>query len=92
MKVSIGFRWFDLWVGVYIDRHNNAVYVCPLPTVVIKFQLGEPKPLYIENSLLYILCRDCQHMQGYHAISGPCLLCDCKRFTQPDNLASTVQH
>jgi hypothetical protein len=37
MRVSAFFAWFDLWVGVFIDRPKQAVYVCPLPCVVIKF-------------------------------------------------------
>ena len=30
------FRWYDLWVGAYIDRPNRTVYVCPLPMVGLK--------------------------------------------------------
>lgn len=28
---EIIFRWYDLWVGVYIDRKNQVVYVFLLP-------------------------------------------------------------
>ncbi len=36
MKVKIFFAWYDLWIGVYIDRSNQAVYICLFPTIVIK--------------------------------------------------------
>ena len=29
-------RWYDLWVGAYIDRTNRAVYICPIPMFGIK--------------------------------------------------------
>lgn len=85
MKISIGFRWFDLWVGLYIDRHNRAVYVCPVPTLVIKLQFKKPQPVYIATETLSVMCRDCQHILGYHALSGECTVCNCDRFVQPDN-------
>ena len=28
----------DFWMGVYWDKKKNALYVCPLPTWVIKFE------------------------------------------------------
>ncbi len=36
MKVSVFFRWYDLWVGAYWDRATRTLYVCPLPTVGVK--------------------------------------------------------
>lgn len=30
------FRWYDLWVGVYIDTSKRAVYICPVPTLGVK--------------------------------------------------------
>jgi hypothetical protein len=33
------FRWYDLWVGVYVDHKNHAVYICPIPMFGIKVQL-----------------------------------------------------
>jgi hypothetical protein len=30
------FKWFDIWVGVYIDTKSKAVYIMPLPMVGIK--------------------------------------------------------
>lgn len=36
--MKIRFKWFDLWIGAYIDRKKRTVYICPLPCVV--FILG----------------------------------------------------
>jgi len=30
-KVRPIFAWFDLWVGVFIDRPNRRVYIFPIP-------------------------------------------------------------
>ena len=42
-KVEIGFRWYDLWIGAFIDTESRTVYICPLPMVVIKYQYGVSK-------------------------------------------------
>ena len=34
------FAWFDLWVGVYIDRKGRRIYVLPLPC--LGFVVGWP--------------------------------------------------
>ncbi len=31
MRIRFIFRWFDLWVGVFIDRPHKKVYIFPLP-------------------------------------------------------------
>lgn len=38
-KISGFFRWYDLWIGLYIDRANRTVYVCPIPMFGVKIQL-----------------------------------------------------
>jgi len=37
-RVTVKFLWFDLWVGVFVDRPKHTVYICPLPCVVIKVE------------------------------------------------------
>ena len=44
MKASLFFRWFDIWVGAYIDRATRTLYVCPIPTVGIRIQFGADRP------------------------------------------------
>ncbi len=41
MKIKAFFRWYDLWVGAYIDVSGGAVYICPIPMVGIKISWKE---------------------------------------------------
>ena len=36
MKVTPLFRWYDIYIGAYIDLPGRAVYLVPLPMVVLK--------------------------------------------------------
>lgn len=47
------FRWYDLWVGVYIDRDNGACYVCPLPMVGIKILYRRRVPIDTPDATAY---------------------------------------
>jgi hypothetical protein len=38
------FAWYDLWIGVFIDRRKRVVYVCPLPTLLLEWRWGTPEP------------------------------------------------
>jgi hypothetical protein len=38
LTFSLFFRWYDLWVGIYIDTKGRAVYICPLPMFGLKVQ------------------------------------------------------
>jgi hypothetical protein len=29
------FAWYDLWIGIYVDRKRRRTYVCTLPCFVI---------------------------------------------------------
>lgn len=46
MKFSLTWKWFDLFFGAYYDRKRRTLYLCPLPTVVIRLQLpgGQDTP------------------------------------------------
>jgi hypothetical protein len=39
--VGLSFLWYDFWVGWYYDRDRRALYVCPLPMVVLRFEKEE---------------------------------------------------
>jgi len=30
------FAWYDLWIGVFIDRPKRAIYILPLPCVGVR--------------------------------------------------------
>lgn len=39
MVIEPFFRWYDLWVGAFIDTKNQTVYICPVPCIGIKIVL-----------------------------------------------------
>lgn len=43
MKIKPFFRFYDIWIGLYIDIPNRAIYICPIPMFGVKIQLT-PKP------------------------------------------------
>lgn len=38
IQLTLFFRWYDLWVGVYIDAPNQTIYICPIPCFGIKIR------------------------------------------------------
>lgn len=32
--------WYDIWIGTYYDVGHSTLYICPLPMVVLRFELG----------------------------------------------------
>lgn len=40
-RIEPFFRWYDLWIGAYIDTKNKMIYICPLPMVGIKVFYGK---------------------------------------------------
>ena len=42
MKIRPIFAWYDLWVGIYIDRENRRVYVLPVPCFGIVIDWRRP--------------------------------------------------
>jgi hypothetical protein len=41
MKIKFIFAWYDLWVGVFIDRAKRKVYILPIPCVGIVLEYGQ---------------------------------------------------
>lgn len=39
LVIRAGLRWYDCWVGCYICVPEQAIYVCPLPCVMIRIEL-----------------------------------------------------
>lgn len=40
MMWNLFFRWFDLWIGAYVDVPGKALYVCPIPMFGIRIRWG----------------------------------------------------
>ena len=37
-KINVFFAWYDIWIGIYIDRNKETLYICLLPCVVIRIK------------------------------------------------------
>ena len=53
------FVWFDLWVGVYIDKAKHRVYIFPIPMLGIVIQFKRHLPA------IYI-CPKCKRLWANH--------------------------
>ena len=40
LEIRVIFAWYDLWIGVFIDRPKRRIYVFPLPCVGVVITLG----------------------------------------------------
>jgi hypothetical protein len=38
MKITVFFRWYDLWIGIFVDTKGKAWYICPIPMFGVKIQ------------------------------------------------------
>src|SRR4051812_45988377 len=73
MKLTPFFRWFDLWVGAYVDTKNRALYVCPLPMLGVKVELTPKWTAYAEGLHVYHRSRMAHYCYRYGVIErrGP---------------------
>lgn len=40
-KIRLLHAWYDLWVGVYVDRAKRRVYILPLPCLGVVVERKE---------------------------------------------------
>jgi hypothetical protein len=52
-RLSLQWKWNDLWMGFYYDIKNHALYVCPLPTLVLKFDFSK-RPSFTPVKTIYV--------------------------------------
>lgn len=36
VRFELFFRWYDLWVGAFIDLERRVIYICPVPMFGVK--------------------------------------------------------
>ena len=41
-NITVSFRWFDFWVGLFYDRVEKVLYLNPLPMLAIKIVQPDP--------------------------------------------------
>lgn len=39
MKIRVIWKWYDIWVGLFIDKPKKKVYIFLLPTLGIVIEL-----------------------------------------------------
>lgn len=49
IKITPYFRWYDIWVGAYIDKTKKTLYFCLLPTIGLKFDFREKRERLAEQ-------------------------------------------
>lgn len=50
--INISFKWFDFWIGLFVDVPNKSLYVCLIPMFPIKIWITEHEQCPICNSLM----------------------------------------
>jgi hypothetical protein len=48
-RVKFIFRWYDFWVGVYVDRPKRNLYILPLPMVGVVIFFGSETDAAVEE-------------------------------------------
>ena len=43
MRVRPLFAWYDLWIGLFFDRHKRRLYVFPLPMFGLMIDFPTPE-------------------------------------------------
>lgn len=39
-RPRVSLAWYSVWVGVYWDRFDRTLYVCPLPCLVFSWEFN----------------------------------------------------
>ncbi len=40
MSARVIFAWYDIWIGIFIDRPRRRIYVFPFPMIGLVIHLG----------------------------------------------------
>lgn len=51
VRVRPVFAWYDLWIGVYVDRRAPALYVFPVPCVGVRIDWPDLNPPKREHGI-----------------------------------------
>ena len=62
LRIRPYFKWFDLWVGIYIDNDQPALYFGFFPTLGLKF--------YFEKVAKCPHCEGDLHKEAHHGGDG----------------------
>lgn len=71
MKIRLLFAWYDLWIGIFIDRQKDMLYILPVPMLGIVITLNKKECVsckekkYRYEMSNYECCKECD-MAGYY--------------------------
>jgi len=68
-RISVRFVWYDIWMGIYIDRKDRSIYFAPIPCIVFKINLKERKEIIVD------LCETCRYHNGEKDTDGKDIGC-----------------
>ncbi len=37
-RFKLSLAWYDLWIGIFIDKDNKKIYICLIPTLLITIE------------------------------------------------------
>jgi len=64
LRVTPFFRWYDIWIGAFIDVSKRTIYVCPLPMLGLKIELPRRADTCVHGRTGPILCIDCVELES----------------------------
>lgn len=77
MKVRPFFRWYDLWIGVYVWWPARTLFICPLPMIGLRIEF--PRPIDYE-ALLSVIDEDTRLKR----LSDKALVRECLKLPETD--------
>ena len=51
MRIRPIFAWYDLWVGAFIDRPKQRLYLFPLPMLGVVIDFGQEEETVTEQDI-----------------------------------------
>lgn len=46
-RIKFIFKWFDFWIGLFVDTENRLIYIFPIP--MFGFKIGYQYKIFKEN-------------------------------------------
>lgn len=65
MKIKVIFKWYDLWIGFFIDKNKRCLYFFPIPMIGFIFMFKGnycdncKQPISDNDMANYYKCRKC---------------------------------
>lgn len=82
-KITPFFRWYDLWVGAYVDTKGKALYLCPVPMLGVKVEREVPPPPVDRCGYCYAELTEAEFFTSHGSGEGRC--CDACRHQRDDD-------